>query len=324
MVQLRFVTLTLPPTNLTSFRSLRLLLAVWEKFRKPPFFINYISGFARDAEFTVRADGTSHPHIHAIFAGTYLPGDECKAQWTKCAEKVYKKAGQKFEPKTDSGQCVVHFKQVLSVESGTRELCKYITKSDSWSEVPKEHLLEMALVARWPKMFALGGTFALAAARLERQRTEARAAAISTTTAGSAATGYLDTKSLSGSFALDELSGEAKEIPKAALLKRKKKPNWRTLVREIGLERYKIVHAAQVAKQRSYRKRQLIEKYPLATFKSLNGRVWYSPQLEFVEEYSETTGETFVWNTPPKPQPVEILDFDEERARAEYPAEFGW
>jgi hypothetical protein len=207
---------------------------------------------------------------------------------------------------------------VSSIESATRELCKYITKSDSWSAVPKEHLLEMALVARWPKMFSLGGTFAVAAARLERQRAAARPAARSTTTASSAETGYLDTKSLSG-ISLDELSEETKAAAKE-LTKKKKKANWRKLVRENGYGQYKMVLAAQVSKHQSYRKRQLGEKYSLSTFRNLNGKVWYSPRLEFVEEYNETTGETLIWNAP-KPVVVE-MDFDEARARAEYPAEF--
>jgi hypothetical protein len=64
----------------------------------------------------------------------------------------------------------------------------------------------------------------------------------------------------------------------------------------------------------------LKEKYPFATFKDLTGKVWYAPETEFVEEFTPTTGETLIWNAP-KPSPVE-LDFDEERARAEYPEEF--
>ncbi len=32
------------------------------------------------------------------------------------------------------------------------------------------------------------------------------------------------------------------------------------------------------------RQMQLIEKYPLATFKDLAGFVWHSPNLSFIEE----------------------------------------
>jgi hypothetical protein len=301
MERLRFVTLTMPAIRKSCFATLRIILDAWERFRKTDFFKNYVSGFARDAEFTTRKDGTYHAHIHLIVASVFLPDDEFKAQWTNCVEKAFHKAGLEFEAATKSGYCVVNFELVRDVESATRELCKYITKSDSWSEVPQAHLLEMASVARWPKMFALGGTFAVAAARLERQRSEARAAAIAaigdSSRFGSAhdaidaeRDGYVHTKSLSDGFTSVETSEdfEYSEEPAEEITgerpKKFKKPNWRNLVRKIGLKKYEIVLDAQVEAQQSYRKIQLRQKYPLATFTDLTGKTWAKPCFEFVEE----------------------------------------
>jgi hypothetical protein len=158
----------------------------------------------------------------------------------------------------------------------------------------------MAAVARWPKMFSLGGTFAAAALRLERQKVEARAAEISmrgedsrfgsTSTASSAEReSYLDTKSLSDGF--DKFDGitsvefsECSEETTEELPKKFKKPNWRTLVRRIGLAKYEKVLEAQVEAQQFYRKTQLRQKYPLATFTDLNGVTWGKPYYDSIEE----------------------------------------
>jgi hypothetical protein len=314
--RLRFITLTMPPLQESCLQTLNILADAWERFRKTDFCKNYISGFARGSEFTTRKDGTYHSHIHLLAASVFIPENLIKKFWTKCVQTAFEKAGIYFEPGTASGFCIVNLKFVSSVDAALKELCKYVTKSDSWSEVPREHLLEMAAVARWPKMFSLGGKFGATSERLKQEQ----AAANTTTAASAERESYLDTTSVSDGFTKDLLLEVGEREAKADLLKRKKKPNWRTLVREIGKERYLIVHAAQVDKQRQYRKRQLVEKYPNATFKDLTGKVWYSPELDFVEEYSPTTGATLVWNAP-KPQPVEI-DFDEARAQAEYPEEF--
>jgi plasmid rolling circle replication initiator protein Rep len=313
--QLRFITLTMPPLQDSCLYTLDILADAWERFRKTDFLKNYVSGFVRGSEFTTRKDGTYHSHIHLLAASVFIPEELIKKFWTKCVETAFQNAGIYFEPGTGSGFCVVNLRFVSSVDAALKEICKYITKAESWSEVPPEHLLEIAAVKRWPKMFSLGGKFGATSERLKQE-----AAAITTATAaGVERESYLDTTSVSDGFTKEELLEIAEA--EAALLKRKKKPNWRTLVRELGRERYLIVHAAQVSKQRQYRKRQLIEKYPLATFTDLNGVCWYSPELGFVEEFSVVTCETLVWNAPKPPQ-LEEMGFDEERARAEYPEEF--
>jgi hypothetical protein len=295
---LRFITLTMPPVVASCIDTLKILADAWERFRKTDFFKNYCSGFARDAEFTTRKDGTYHAHIHLIAASVFIPEDLIKKFWTKCVETAFHKAGLEFEPETKSGYCVVNLKLASrNIESATRELCKYITKSDSWSEVPKAHLLEMAAVARWPKMFSLGGTFAAAALRLERQRAAARAAAIamrgddsrfgSTHAATSAEREtYLDTKTLSDGFSSEETSEsfeDSEELTDESP-KKFKKPNWRTLARRIGLKKYLEVLEAQVEAQQFYRKTQLRQKYPLATFTDLTGVTWAKPYFEFIDE----------------------------------------
>ncbi len=308
--RLRLITLTMPEIKETCLDTLKILGDAWERFRKTDIFKNYVSGFARGTEFTTRKDETYHAHIHLIVASVYLPHAEFKAQWTDCVEKAFHKAGLEFEAATANGYCVVNFRYVGNVDGATRELCKYVTKSDSWSEVPKAHLIEMASIARWPKMFSLGGSFAVTAERQKREAAAKRAAATTTSTnskrfdasddsahdaTSAERESYLDTKSVSDGFCIAKTSGE---LPTAdvAEAKRKKKPNWRKLVRQIGRERYLIILAKQVSAQRLYRKLQLREKYPLATITDLTGRTWAQPRTEFIEEYDPATGETIRWS----------------------------
>jgi hypothetical protein len=50
------------------------------------------------------------------------------------------------------------------------------------------------------------------------------------------------------------------------------------------LEIYKEILRRQVEAMQRVRQTQLIEKFPLATFKDLAGFVWYSPKLEFIDD----------------------------------------
>jgi hypothetical protein len=55
------------------------------------------------------------------------------------------KAREKSEPSKDE----------ISVASAIKELTKYITRASSWSDIPDEHLVEIAQVERWPRCFEL-------------------------------------------------------------------------------------------------------------------------------------------------------------------------
>jgi hypothetical protein len=48
---------------------------------------------------------------------------------------------------------------VTDLDSLVHELCKYITKSDSWERLNKDVLVEAALTRRWWRMFELYGSF---------------------------------------------------------------------------------------------------------------------------------------------------------------------
>jgi hypothetical protein len=73
---------------------------------------------------------------------------------------VYKAAGVDLKVSTADRLLIVNCQRVSSVTGAIKEVCKYITKSDSWRKISKKELLQIALITRWQRMFELGGTFA--------------------------------------------------------------------------------------------------------------------------------------------------------------------
>jgi hypothetical protein len=326
----RHIIFTMPPVFDTCLNTLSLLGDAFDRFRKSDFQKNYISGFVRGSEFTYRGTGeyaeTYHAHIHLFVAGVFIPEALLKKQWTDCVEAAFKKAGRVFDPATKNGLLDVQIKYLNgTIEDELQEVCKYITKGESWSQIPDKHLLEIAAVKRWPRMFSLGGSFAETSARLKLEAAEVETHA---ETSAARSESYVHTKSLSDGFTKEDVSEaveqETKAMPKArrkGWLKGKQK-NWQELVEEIGVEKYEMVLAEQFEKQIDYRKRQLVKKFPFATFKDGLGALFGTPERGFIEEFAVRSEFRLVWNAP-KPVVVEIeIDFDEARARAEYPAEF--
>jgi hypothetical protein len=95
---------------------------------------------------------------------------------------------------------------------------------------------------------------------------------------------YLDTKCISAAENLAENSElEAKLTAK--------KENWRDRVKKLGVDAYLTILERQIEITQRTRKELLIEKYPLATFTDLAGFVWYEPDIDFVEGFTENSME---------------------------------
>jgi hypothetical protein len=100
---------------------------------------------------------------------------------------------------------------------------------------------------------------------------------------------YLDKKYLTDGEAAAEISESSGVSNQNLEVKREikmKRESWREIIRVKGLETYKRILKRQVEAMRRVRQMQLIEKFPLATFKDLAGFTWYSPNLQFIEGIS--------------------------------------
>jgi hypothetical protein len=276
----RFVTLTMPKVNLSCIETLNLLRRAWELFRKLDFTKNYFSGFVKSTEFTVRNDKTYHAHLHLLAVSVFIPEKLIKKYWLNCVRTAFNESGVKFK----ANAVVVNLKKVDSIDAALNEICKYLTKSESWSAVPKAHLLEVANVARFPRMFEMTGRLKKTAQRIKAQKLFEKQLRAETKNAPNTGADYLDKNGVTDG-----------NNPKVSIVRRE---HWRDLVPKIGYKRYAVELEAQVTAAVRVRQEILTKKYPLATFKDLTGFVWHDPNLEFVDEIAVSVRAN--WETSPE------------------------
>jgi hypothetical protein len=284
----RFVTLTMPKISLSCVESLKLLSYAWDLFRKLDFTKNYFGGYVKSIEFTVRSDGSYHAHIHLLAICFYLPEKQLKRLWRRCLQTAFAVSGLDWRCETKDNSPVVNIKLVDSIEKALNEVCKYVTKSESWEKIPAAHLLEVASVKRWGRMFELAGRLKTSA-KLIKEKKEVVKQMRAESKQVNADLNYLDTKYLTDGENSAEVSESCSDSQQNLEAKPKikiKRENWREIIKEKGLETYKKILKRQVEAMQRVRQLQLIEKFPLATFKDLAGFTWYSPKLEFLQEIS--------------------------------------
>jgi hypothetical protein len=284
----RFVTLTMPKVSLSCTETIKLLAHAWDLFRKLDFTKNYFGGYVKSIEFTVRSDDSYHAHIHLLAICFFLPEKHLKRLWRRCLQSAFAASGLDWKCETKDNSPVVNIKLVNSVENALNEVCKYVTKSESWEKIPAAHLLEVASVKRWGRMFELAGRLK-ASAKLIKAKKEVIKQIQAERKNDDADLNYLDKKYLTDGEAAAEISESSGVSNQNLEVKREikmKRESWREIIRVKGLETYKRILKRQVEAMRRVRQMQLIEKFPLATFKDLAGFTWYSPNLQFIEGIS--------------------------------------
>jgi Replication protein len=283
--RLRMITLTMPKVFLSCVESTELVIRAFDLFRKLKFTETYLDGYIKTIEFTVREDKTYHNHIHLLAACFFIPEKIIKRLWRRCVQTAFIEKGLDWRNATknleDADKLNVNLKLVDSIENSLKEVCKYLTKSESWENIPASHLLEVANIKRWRRMFELSGCFKKAAQWIKAKNEaikEARREAANTESQN-----YLDTKCISAA----ENSSENPELGIKSLIK---KESWRDRVKNLGVDAYLIILERQIEATQRVRKELLIEKYPLATFTDLAGFSWYEPDIDFIEGFAgETT-----------------------------------
>jgi hypothetical protein len=257
-----------------------LLRRAWELFRKLDFTKNYFSGFVKSTEFTVRNDKTYHAHLHLLAVSVFIPEKLIKKYWLNCVRTAFNESGVKFK----ANAVVVNLKKVDSIDTALNEVCKYLTKSESWSAVPKAHLLEIANVARFPRMFEITGRLKKTAQRIKAQKLFEKQVRAEIKNAANTGADYLDKNGVT--------DGNNSKVSS------KRREHWRDLVKKNGLAWYVEELEAQVTEAMRFRQEILTKKYPLATFKDLTGFVWHDPNLEFIDEVAVSVRAN--WETSPE------------------------
>lgn len=285
----KFITLTVPNPNLPLLKTRSLLDRAWTLFRKREYFINHIRGGSKSEEFTVTNNGY-HYHYHLFCLTRFISYEKLRREWTDCVRLAFAEFGVSFEVNNNDGLLSVVVKKVDSSRSGLKsavqEVCKYITKSDSWENIPQKDLLEIASIKRFPRMFELFRffrdqrnvnavlsfrnpfvTYLILNAVLQYiQKAKELIEAVEQHT-------ILDTKQISDGELLDLLKFSGASPPKEKK-KRERQMNWRDHIEIFGLEDYLKRLTNDTERAWEFRRSVLKRKYPYASFKTMDGEVF--------------------------------------------------
>jgi hypothetical protein len=290
--RLRMITLTMPKVFLSCVESTELVIRAFDLFRKLKFTETYFAGYIKTIEFTTRKgdsyseDDSYHNHIHLLAACFFIPEAIIKRLWRRCVQTAFIEKGLDWRAATknlgDADKLNVNLKLTDSNENSLKEVCKYLTKSESWENIPSSHLLEIANIKRWRRMFELSGCFKRAAQLIKAKNEVIKQA--QREAANIENQNYLDTKCISAA----ENPAENSRL-EAKLTARKE--NWRDRVKKLGVDAYLTILERQIEITQRTRKELLREKYPLATFTDLAGFTWYEPDIDFVEGFTANSME---------------------------------
>jgi hypothetical protein len=108
-----------------------------------------------------------HVHIHALILSKWIKWDDLRAEWTAALKSAMRRHGVEAYTLTREGFAVCDVREVVksgekdkrgvSGDYAIREVTKYITKCESWLDIPEAQLVEIASIERWPRMFELLG-----------------------------------------------------------------------------------------------------------------------------------------------------------------------
>ena len=153
-----FTTFTIPNEGLPLVLARSIVNRAWTLFRKRKLCASLIRGGLKTEEFTVTSKGY-HYHLHCLFLSKFLLFQEVRRNWTECVETAFEEHEQTFVCRNKDGMLSVVVKTVKPDERMLQEVCKYITKSDSWLKLQSKDLHEIALIRKWNRMFELFGSF---------------------------------------------------------------------------------------------------------------------------------------------------------------------
>lgn len=270
----QFITLTMPNPDRSLLWTRGILDRAWQLFRKRDYFKERIRGGSKSEEFTVTENGY-HYHFHLLCVARFLSYDRLRQEWTDCIKKAFKESGLPCEIQTSDGLAMVRVERVSgkrNIENAVLEVCKYITKNDSWEKIPQEDLIEIASIKRFPRMFELFGCFRADRKESQNQSEKQKSAndlQITNNVSPNEKT-ILDTKQISDGEdpALGEFSGTS---PPDDAPKRRRKENWRIFIEKFGIGDYIDRLTNELHQAWECRRYALKKQYPFAQFETLDG-----------------------------------------------------
>jgi hypothetical protein len=228
-----FPTLTIKNPQLPLIETRELINRAWTLLRKRAFWCDTIIGGFKSEEFTLTANGY-HYHLHLLIQSRFILFNEFRRIWTECVQKAFREKGIDLDISTRDKMLIVRFETVHDPANIPKELCKYITKTDSWSKVKKDDLKQLALVRRWHRTREFFGTW-------QRQHNQE-----------------------SDEF---EPIVHKSDLSDGAFSAVAEKDSWRDAVFHLGNERYLTMLRQEFDRRKEFRKMQLQLRWREATFR---------------------------------------------------------
>jgi hypothetical protein len=259
--------------------------AAWKRFsaletrkdKKPTWFQNIIRGGFKNCEFTYTENEIYHYHLHTLLVAKSRIGRdnfiEIRQQWTKALIFAFAKFGIELKINSKDGLANVFVEKKKfnsrNREKTINELCKYVTKNESWREIPIDQLETIVAVPRFWRMFESFGVCRQTARKMNEKTLTTPANADYESVNQSANLNddaYLDTNNL--------INRRTDELLKKGL--RVRRVSWRIRAKEIPLWQYRLELADEIEEVQRFRKFQLQRKFEFATFQTLAGEVFNS------------------------------------------------
>jgi hypothetical protein len=271
--------------------------------KRKTWFQKTIRGGFKNCEFTYTENSVYHYHTHGLFvAKSSIQRDkfyEIRLHWTKALQFAFKKFGIEWECRTGNknfipalysfllskpkmslflnAQNTTKFFGLADVnvvkvdwknrEDTINELCKYVTKSDSWSKIPIDQLEAVVAVPRFWRMFESFGVCRQTARELDKSRVKIPENSQSEDQFESTNQGV---DSNGGAYIYQKNLNVRRFLPS----KLKRRVPWRIRVREIPFQQYKMELDEEVRAAQRFRRFQLHKRFQFARFQTLNGEVF--------------------------------------------------
>lgn len=154
----RLITFTVPNLSLDLPTSRAIVDRAWTLLRKRSFFIRSVVGGGKAEEFTYTRRGY-HYHIHVLAITRTMTAKKLRSEWTQCYFNALPAHIPPPTINTPDGLLNVNIKIVHDLRKVANELCKYVTKANSWLKIPLHELAQIALIRNFNRMFEVFGSF---------------------------------------------------------------------------------------------------------------------------------------------------------------------
>lgn len=161
------LTLTVKNTDITDLRSeIGALGRGWKRLMQTKKVTMVVRGYVKNVEVTRGADGSAHPHIHALLmvpswyftdSDYYIPHADWRIMWRECMRLDY-------DPQVSVQAC----RQMQGYEKIIRELTKYSTKPQDLLQ-DADWLVEYIFQVQNLRFFSTGGVVKEALGDLEHK-----------------------------------------------------------------------------------------------------------------------------------------------------------